>query len=242
MMMIISKTVCKKHPLLPLRSRREIGIIGGTGSGEKSPPSHGNHSQQSPREVYMNREEMCSAVLAAIKKIDKPRILVAIDGRCGSGKTTLAAALQEMLQCPVVHMDDFFLRPQQRTEERLATPGGNIDIERFTREVLAPLQAGEAFSYRPFRCRTQTLGEPVYVPCSAVTLVEGSYACHRRLWDAYDLRVFLTVSPARQLERLQRRDPDKLSLFVSRWIPMEEQYFAAFDVEGRCWPVLDTTD
>ena len=60
----------------------------------------------------MNREEMCSAVLAAIEKIDKPRILVAIDGRCGSGKTTLAAALQEMLQCPVVHMDDFFLRPR----------------------------------------------------------------------------------------------------------------------------------
>ena len=32
-------------------------------------------------------------------------------------------------------MDDFFLRPQQRTKERLAEAGGNIDRERFLQEV-----------------------------------------------------------------------------------------------------------
>ena len=61
----------------------------------------------------------------------QPRVLVAIDGRCAAGKTTLAASLQAQLECNVFHMDDFFLRPEQRTSERLHQPGGNVDYERF---------------------------------------------------------------------------------------------------------------
>lgn len=42
--------------------------------------------------------------LAAVQ----PRVLVAIDGRCAAGKTTLAASLQAQLGCNVFHVDDFF--------------------------------------------------------------------------------------------------------------------------------------
>ena len=41
------------------------------------------------------------------------RVIAAIDGRCGAGKSTLAAQLQAQLSCRVFHMDDFFLRPEQ---------------------------------------------------------------------------------------------------------------------------------
>ena len=86
-------------------------------------------------------------------KTDRP-FLFALDGRCASGKTTLASALREAVGCGVIHMDDFFLRPEQRTEERLSQPGGNVDRERFLQEVLLPLKRGESFSYRPYDCRT----------------------------------------------------------------------------------------
>ena len=59
------------------------------------------------------------------------RAFVAIDGRCGSGKSTLAALLAARFDCTLVHADDFFLRPEQRTPARLAQPGGNFDRERF---------------------------------------------------------------------------------------------------------------
>ena len=49
---------------------------------------------------------------------DKP-LLVAIDGRCASGKSTLAKDLQKQLDCNVIHMDDFYLQPHQRTTKRL---------------------------------------------------------------------------------------------------------------------------
>ena len=43
------------------------------------------------------------------------RLIIAIDGRCGAGKTTLAKQLENRMDCTVFHMDDFFLRPEQRT-------------------------------------------------------------------------------------------------------------------------------
>ena len=80
-------------------------------------------------------------------------VIVAIDGKCTSGKTTLASKLAEIYDCNVFHMDDFFLRPEQRTPERFAEVGGNVDYERFQEEVLLPLKDGKAFSYRPFPFR-----------------------------------------------------------------------------------------
>ena len=79
------------------------------------------------------------------------RILIAIDGRCAAGKTTLANRLHETAGWSVFHMDDFFLRPEQRTEQRLNTPGENVDHERFLEEILIPLKSGaKELSFRPF--------------------------------------------------------------------------------------------
>ena len=71
----------------------------------------------------MSRVDYLRLVLAIRRQLlRRDRVIVAIDGRCGSGKTTLAAKLQKQLHCSVFHMDDFFLRPEQRTEERFAAP------------------------------------------------------------------------------------------------------------------------
>lgn len=161
-------------------------------------------------------------------------VLLAIDGRCAAGKTTLARALQERLSCNVVPMDDFFLRPEQRTPERYQEPGGNVDRERFWEEVLLPLKSGTAFCYQPFDCRRMALGKPIYVSPKAITIIEGAYSCHPALWDFYDLHVFLTLSPNVQLRRLTDRNPEMLERFLQQWIPLEEQYFHAYDLETRC--------
>ena len=42
--------------------------------------------------------------------------VVAIDGRCGSGKTSLAELIRQLIPCNVVHMDDFYLPPDLRAE------------------------------------------------------------------------------------------------------------------------------
>ena len=77
---------------------------------------------------------------------EKNFVIVAIDGKCTSGKTTLASKLAELYDCNVFHMDDFFLRPEQRTPERFAEVGGNVDYELFLEEVRLPLKSSKTFS------------------------------------------------------------------------------------------------
>lgn len=163
------------------------------------------------------------------------RMLVAIDGRCASGKTTLAVELKQLLPCEVIHMDHFFLRPKQRTPERLSTPGENVDHERFLREVLLPLCKGEQVSYRPFDCQTGGFGEAIRLENKKVYIIEGAYACHVSLREYYDLRIFLDVSFEEQMRRIiVRNGEDSAEIFRSKWIPLEERYFEAFGIADMC--------
>ena len=161
---------------------------------------------------------------------EKNRILIAIDGSCTSGKSTLASALSEIFDCNLFHVDDFFLRPEQRTTERLDETGGNVDYERFYREVLGPLKKGTAFTYRPYDCRAGLLGEPVAVKPKRINIIEGSYSHHPYFGNEYDLKVFLTVTPDVRDRRIRRRLPMLQKKFFTDWIPMEQKYFETFSI------------
>lgn len=175
------------------------------------------------------------ALINLIGTLPKERVLLAIDGRCGSGKTTLAGALRELTGAAVIHMDDFFLQPHQRTPERFREPGGNVDRERVLEEVLIPLKEGRPVAYRPYDAHRGLMLEQIRLEPSALTVIEGSYSCHPELWEYYDLRVFLDVEPKEQLRRIEARSgPEKLEAFKSRWIPLEEAYFKAFAPWERC--------
>lgn len=189
----------------------------------------------------MKEEIILNEILTALFSLqenspkNKNCYVAAIDGRCAAGKTTLAARLQERLNCPVIHMDHFFLRPHQRTPERLAKPGGNIDHERFLSEVIVPLREGGAFSYRPYDCHKQELLAPVRICPEKFVIVEGSYSCHPALWETYDLRIFLTVDKDEQIRRIRQRGGESaVAAFREKWIPMEELYFNACQIARRC--------
>lgn len=180
-------------------------------------------------------EKIAALIQNHIEKLleEKSSVLIAIDGSCTSGKTTLAALLAEKYDCTVLHMDEFFLRPEQRTEERLAQPGGNVDYERFREEVLQPLLAGGAFSYRPYDCGTGSLTEPVAVEPKKLTVVEGTYSHHPYFGDPYDLKIYLNVSPEVRVQRILRRPAFLQKRFFEEWIPMEQRYFREFRIEEK---------
>ena len=186
-------------------------------------------------EKYPEMERILRQICQRIAAMEcKKQILIAIDGNCAAGKTTLAAVLAESMDCNVFHMDDFFLRPEQRTGERYAEIGGNVDYERFREEVLLPLKAGKAFSYRPFDCRTFTLSEPVHVAPKRVNIIEGSYSQHPYFGDVYDLKILLSVTPELQRQRILQRPAHLHEQFFSRWIPMENRYLEGFAIPDGC--------
>lgn len=200
------------------------------------------HHSEEFREMYHPAYRVISqeyvAFLPLFCEIDKRaggRFVVAIEGGSASGKTTLSQMLESVYDCTVFHMDDFFLRPEQRTPERFSEPGGNVDRERFLEEVLKPLSRGEVVRYRRFDCSTFTLGEPVGVELKPLIIVEGAYSMHPELADHYDLSVFLDVSPDLQRERIAKRNtPELAKRFHEEWIPMEQLYFSKMGVKERC--------
>ena len=86
------------------------------------------------RERFKPAVDEINEIVKQEDNADRP-ILVAIDGRCGSGKTTLGEYLKGQFDCNLFHMDDFFLRMEQRTPDRMKETGGNVDYERFYETV-----------------------------------------------------------------------------------------------------------
>lgn len=161
--------------------------------------------------------------------------VLAIDGNCGSGKSLVCDCISAAYGAGVVHMDDFFLQPSQRSLERLREPGGNIDYERFEEEVLPGLRSGQSFVYRVFDCGTQKFSDLQQVSPTALRVVEGSYSLHQKFRDVYDVKVFLSVDPVTQVQRIEARDGARmLGSFLSRWIPMESTYHKAQEVMQCC--------
>jgi len=169
------------------------------------------------------------------KLLAKGSVRMAVEGGSASGKTTLGRLLSVVYDCTVFHMDDFFLRPEQRTPERYAEAGGNIDRERFVAEVLQPLSKGKKVNYRRFDCSTMSVVEGVKVTPERLVVIEGAYSMHPQFEKYYDLSVFLNVSSALQKERiLKRNSPETAKRFFEEWIPLEHKYFSEMNVLERC--------
>ncbi len=184
-------------------------------------------------EDYTKLLPLLTAIDLRIKGIN--RTLLAIDGRCASGKSTLAAFLEELYGCDVIHMDDFFLPFERKTPERLAEAGGNVDRERFYREVILPYEAAEPITYGVFDCSCGAITRLRSAAQAPLLIVEGSYCLHPLMQKSYDLKVFVSCEPEIQSKRILARDGEAFhKRFVEEWIPMEEHYFKEFSIEELC--------
>ncbi|MBQ7064095.1 MAG: hypothetical protein IJM90_04310 [Firmicutes bacterium] len=198
------------------------------------PPVH--HSDQY-RLAYRPAYRVIPAVyarilplLAAIDEAPKP-VVVAIDGMCGSGKTSVAALMARIFGARVIHTDDFYLPKSERTPERMAIPGWNLDIPRFRREVLEPIARCEKIRYSIYDPHLDGMAGTRELPPADVTVIEGSYSLHPELIQAYDLTVYLAVSPDTQVDRiLERNGADWLVMFQNQWIPAENVYAEHFRI------------
>ena len=162
------------------------------------------------------------------------RVILAVEGGSASGKSTLADVFEKLYDCNVIHMDDFFLRPEQRSAQRYAEIGGNIDRERFLCEVIEPLKRGSPVKYSRFDCSEQRLGEPIELTDKKLTVIEGVYSMHPAFDKYYDFAVFLYIDAEHQKKRiLKRNSPEFAKRFFDEWIPMENRYFAHCGIKEK---------
>lgn len=179
-----------------------------------------------------------------MEKNPKKICMLSIDGMSASGKSSLGKELNQKFGGILIHMDDFFLRPEQKSRERLLETGGNVDYERVWDEVLCPIRDGEKqFLYRRYNCKTQSVQKEERMEVRGpLCVVEGSYSAHPYFGALYDIRVLLTVDENVQRKRILLRNGQEMQKrFVQEWIPMENRYIEEFGLKEKSHIIVDTS-
>lgn len=167
--------------------------------------------------------------------LEKGRGIIAVDGMCAAGKSTLADDIKVCFGGTVIRADSFFLPPELRSDKRLGEPGGNFHRERFCAEVVQNLKTGKPFSYGVFDCKCMEIKHRVTVDEAKLIIVEGSYCMHPALFADYDLKIFCLTDDKTQLLRIENRNgPEALQTFKSKWIPLENKYFSTYSIQKFC--------
>ncbi|MFI3284335.1 MAG: hypothetical protein R3Y57_04555 [Erysipelotrichaceae bacterium] len=181
----------------------------------------------------MDINEICEDVQCKITEALKKEscVMVGIDGRCGSGKTTLAQALAKIYNIKVISLDDFFI-PRNSTENH--PEDINVEHNRFISEVLVPLFSKQDVIYQVFDCQTQCYSGKIVLPQQEVYIVEGSYAHHPLMGECYDLKIVMDIPANIQKQRIKKRNGiEAWEIFKEKWIPMEELYLKKYGIIQR---------
>ena len=158
-----------------------------------------------------------------------PGRLICIDGPAGSGKTTLATALAEMTQAPVIHMDDLYAG-----WDGLAAGIAQLET------VLLPLVEGAPGSYRRYDWHRGELAETILVPPSPLLVIEG-VGSGAAAYDGFRTALAWVDAPADQRKtRGLDRDGETFAPHWDAWAAAEAEHFAANGTEARADVVVNT--
>ena len=188
-------------------------------------------------------EEVASRILELGRRRS---VLVGIDGRGGSGKSTFARELAALLRnATVVHFDDFY-RPAEERKVRAASGddevGGSFDWRRARDQVLQPLVDGEIARYQRYDWDSDELAEWHLISPGGMVIVEGNYSTRDELRDYYDLTIWVDSPQEIRLRRGVERDgEDARARWLEEWIPEEDRYVGAYQPADRADIVISGT-
>ncbi|MGG7463738.1 hypothetical protein [Plantibacter sp. YIM 135347] len=136
-----------------------------------------------------------------------------IDGRSGSGKTSLAADIAASLRiCTVVHMDDLYPGWDGLDE------GSRLLVE----AVLRPRAAGERAAWRRWDWHRSERAEEYVVDSVVPLIVEGCGALSRAATALSDTAYWLEAPAAMRERRLENRDGTVD--WWPRWTALEDSF------------------
>ncbi|MGH3206307.1 MAG: uridine kinase family protein [Trebonia sp.] len=167
----------------------------------------------------------------AAGKAGRTRV-IAIDGRSGAGKTSLADGLRVELGAPVVTLEDLY--------------GGWDGLERgidlLVAEVLEPLSAGRAARVPKYDWVTAAWATPWVLEPSEVLIVEGVGAGARRAAAYASLLVWMESAASVRKKRALDRDGETFAPHWAAWAAQEEAMLAREHTKDRADLVVTTTD
>ena len=190
----------------------------------------------------MTLTQACAAIVEVVSQStasDQVPLVVAFDGRSGTGKSTLASRVAKETGAAVVLLDDFFAASipdadwdRMTVEER----GANVfDWARIRSEAIMPLLAGRTARWLPFDFDSGQRADGTYgmktkateVEPASVIVVDGAYSAGPQLTDLVGQTVLVELSEEERWARLAcREEAEFLAQWHARWTAVEDFYFS----------------
>jgi uridine kinase len=176
-------------------------------------------------------------------KADRP-YLIALDGRSGVGKSTLAARIADNVGAAIIDGDDFFAGGTALRSDSPALRAADCINWTHQRAVLDVLRQGRAASWRAFDWvafdgRLQS--SVTELSPRPVVILEGVYSARPELADLIDMKVLVTVSDALREARLLARE-GSIGPWERQWHEAEAHYFNEVMPSGRFEVILDAAN
>ena len=152
-------------------------------------------------------------------------VVVAIDGRSGSGKTLLGSAVATALRCPVVHLDEIYP----------GWDGLRKGVALATTHVLEPLARDEQAAYPRWDWMRSRPGRTIPVDLGTHLVLEGCGALVPPAAGYAALRVWVDAPTAVRRERALSRDGETYAPHWDRWAAQEDAVYAS----SRPWDLAD---
>ncbi len=152
--------------------------------------------------------------------------LIAIDGRGGSGKSSLAKLLLEASpDFQLLSVDAFPCLPTEHPFDPSGTQT-HINWKRLLDEALLPLIHGEDANFiRTPWWRGQAIGPSETVRAGGTVIVEGCYSLLRHLRDRYDLTIWVECQVETAIENAIKRDGEEIrKIWTDVYAKNEELY------------------
>lgn len=173
-------------------------------------------------------EPLLTLVAAAPARLGGTR-LVALDGRSGAGKTTVAVELARALDAPVVALEDLYG----------GWDGLEDGVTLLRSAVLRPLARGVAARVPHYDWLGAAWSEPWTLEPPDVLIVEGVGAGARDLASITSVLVWVELAPQLRRERALGRDGALYRPHWQRWASQEDAFFERERPFERADAVID---
>jgi uridine kinase len=157
-------------------------------------------------------------------------IVVAIDGRAGSGKTTLAEELAAELSAPMVSLEYLYD----------GWDGLERGIGLLITEVLEPLSKGQTAYVPRYDWIRETWDEPAPLDPPETLIVEGVGAGARPAAKYESVLVWLETPSSVRKKRALNRDGETFAPYWDQWAAQETAMLARERTRERADIVIDT--
>jgi uridine kinase len=160
------------------------------------------------------------------RRAELGRVVVAISGYAGAGKSVLARRLVDVVDGAVRVRGDDFLDPAR--VHRRSSDWDGVERQRLRTDVLEPFRAGRPAVVRPLDWSTGRLGAATPLPHASVLVVDSIGILHPELLPWVDLTVWvdaeLQVAQERGMARDRAAGLDHDVLWTDVWTPNDREF------------------